>query len=352
MDNVRILEIGQFPLFKRNYPDQTTMIFTGENHAEIDGLDCQVFGPRLLSWLLRSLAQRRWDIVFCHAPVRPVWDRKHGLHHAIVEFLRRIRLVRTLGTCALETGDTPPLVMLDFNDEPGIPGHVFGLLERSLLYFKRELPTDPAKAFLDSAWELRTHPQVMASDFVRRNLTKLRPISIAISEETVRLAKQTRPEKEIDVFFAGSVNSVPRASGLQLLRALQREGYRIEIHGGGLPKRDYLERCAKAWLTLSPEGYGWECFRHYEASLCLSVPVLGPPGILRHEPLLAGLHAIYYSAEGDGLRNAILTALADKPSLNLMASAARAHVLRHHTHTQVTRHILETALAQIRSNAQ
>jgi hypothetical protein len=141
---------------------------------------------------------------------------------------------------------------------------------------------------------------------------------------------------------------MPRARGLEVLRELQREGYRIEIHEGGLPRREYLQRCAKAWLTLSPEGYGWECFRHYEAALCLSVPVLGPPGILRHEPLLAGVHAIYHPAEGDGLRNAVIAALADKPSLTRMSSAARAHVLRHHTHTRVTRHILESALALMR----
>jgi hypothetical protein len=348
MDDLRILEIGQFCLFKRIYPDQTTLVFTGEDLGATDGLDCKIFGPRLLPWLLRSLARSEWDIIVCHVPPRPLWDRKHGLAHALREFIRRVRQVRSLGTYALEATRSPPLVLLDFNDEPGIPGHVLGLLDRCHLYFKRELPTDPAKAFLDSAWELRTHPQVMSSDFVRRSLGKLRPISIAIPEETVRLALQTRPEKEIDVFFAGSVNSTLRATGLEVLKTLRGEGYRIEISEERLPRQEYLERCARSWLTLSPEGYGWECFRHYEASLCLSVPVLSPPGIFRHQPLLPNIHAIYYPAEANGLRDAIVAALGDRSSLESMASAARAHVLRHHTHARVTEHILQTALGKVR----
>ena len=79
----------------------------------------------------------------------------------------------------------------------------------------------------------------------------------------------------------------------------------VDVCEGGLSKGEYLRRCARAWLTWSPEGYGWECLRHYEASLCLSVPVLSPPGILRHFPLQDRVHAIYYAAEGSGLRDAI-----------------------------------------------
>ena len=48
---LRILEIGQFCLFKRNLPAQTTLVFTGENLAEAGGLECRVFGLGLLPWL-------------------------------------------------------------------------------------------------------------------------------------------------------------------------------------------------------------------------------------------------------------------------------------------------------------
>ena len=136
-----------------------------------------------------------------------------------------------------------------------------------------------------------------------------------------------------------------------MLRSLRAQGYAVDVSEGGLSKSEYLARCARAWLTWSPEGYGWECLRHYEASLCLSVPVLSPPGIDRHFPLLDRVHAIYYPAEGDGLRDAMVGALRDKPELETMARAARAHVLRHHTHSKLIEHMLQTAAAEIATRA-
>ena len=344
---LKILEIGQFCLFKRNLPDQTTFVFTGENMSEMSGLDCQIFSLKLLPWLLRSLARGEWDIIFCHAPVRPVWDRKHGLRAAVAELRYRLRHFRTLGTYALRGRHPSPLILLDFNDEPNIPAHMFDLLDRAVLYFKRELPADAAKAFLESTWEHRTHPQVMSSSFVQRNLSKLRPMSATIPESAARMALEMAPGKDVDVFFAGAIHSTQRAAGIPVLRALQAQGYHIDFCEGGLSKREYLARCSRAWLAWSPEGYGWECFRHYEASLCLSVPVLSPPTVSRYCPLQDRVHAIYYPLEGNGLRDAVTEALGNKPALETMAYAARAHTLRHHTHLRVIEHILNSARTAI-----
>lgn len=345
-DQLKILEIGQFSLVKRTLPDRTTLIFTGENRARVEDVEHGLFSPALLPWLLRALANGEWDIVFCHVPVRPLWDRRHGLPAALKGLLRRLVRMRTLGTYALHRRQASPLVMLDFNDEPVIPAHGFHLLERAIVCFKRELPTDKAKVFLGSAPGLRTHRQVMSSPFVGRNLGKLHPISAAVPDATVRMVPENPSGKDVDVFFAGSINSTLRSAGFPVLKALQAEGYRIDVCEGGLPKSEYLARCARAWLTWSPEGYGWECLRHYEAGLCLSVPILSPPGILRHFPLLDGVHAIYYRAEGDGLREAILSALADKSRLEAMARAARAHVLRHHSHSKLVEHMLTVATGE------
>lgn len=345
---LKLLEIGQFCLFKRNMPEQTTMIFTGQDRREADGIDCRVFDLTLLPWLRRELARGAWDLVLCHVPPHPAWEPRYGFPAASAMLLRRLRHIRTFGTYALRAPFPIPLVLLDFNDEPAIPAHSFPLLDRAILYFKRELPADLAKAFLGATRELRTHPEVMASVFVQRNLHKLRPISALVAEDTARLALETSQTKTTDVFFAGSVNSTQRAAGLPVLQALAAQGYRIDICEGGLSKSDYLSRCASAWLTWSPEGYGWECLRHYEASLCRSVPVLSPPGIARYFPLREGVHAIYYPLEGDGLREAMIRALADKPALETMAQAARDHALRHHTHARGIEHMLNTALTETR----
>jgi hypothetical protein len=345
--DLKILEIGQFCLIKRNLPDQTDLIFTGADFAEVAGTDYQTFTPAMLPGLVRDLAQGRWDLVCCYPPARPAWDRSHGFVRALRGLRRHLMDFRTLGTYLLHARATPPLVMLDYNDEPTIPGHIFPLLDRCCVYFKRELPADHAKAFLDASAAHRTHRDVMSSPFVARNLDKLRPVPIAVPEATTRLALATGPDKTTDVFFAGSINSTVRTAGLAQLELLRAAGHAVDLCEGGLTMEDYLARCARAWLTWSPEGYGWDCFRHYEASLCGSVPVMNQPGIFRYRPLLERAHAVYYPVEGNGLRDALANALADKPTLAAMAAAARAHVLAHHTHARVVEYILDTALDRL-----
>lgn len=55
------------------------------------------------------------------------------------------------------------------------------------------------------------------------------------------------------------------------------------------------------------------------------------PTIRRHAPLEHGEHCYYYAPEPGGLSAAIRAALADKAKLERMATAARQHVLDHHT---------------------
>jgi hypothetical protein len=147
------------------------------------------------------------------------------------------------------------------------------------------------------------------------------------------------------VFFAGSPShSSVRLQGCAELAALKAQGYAIDVGPGGLAQAEYLARCARAWLTWSPEGYGWECYRHYEASMCRSVPLVSQPTILRHRPLEDGVHALSYRPEAGGLGAAIVAALADKAALATMADAARAHALRFHTHLRACEYILWTVL--------
>ena len=115
--------------------------------------------------------------------------------------------------------------------------------------------------------------------------------------------------------------------------------------------------CARSWLVWSPEGLGWDCFRHYEAAAAGSVPVINVPSITCDRPLMHGQHAIYYASEcrgpsmihgdfrhiTDGLVPTVLQALKDRASLAAMGQEARAFVLREHTHQALVRRLMETA---------
>jgi hypothetical protein len=341
----RILEIGEFSLFKRNLPAQTTFVFTGDNPARVRDLEHAPFGPAMAPGLLRALRRGAFDVVFAHPPARPAWDRSRGLPHAAAGLLRRLVRWRSFGTALLRARPAAAFAVLDFHDASTIPPPALALLEACDVYFKRELPFDAARAFRGVAARYAAPPDVVRDPWFRRHAGKLAPLSLAVSEDTARRALATGGSKSTDVFFAGSLaHSSLRSQGAAELEALATRGVVVDLCAGGLDTDAYLARCARARLAWSPEGYGWECFRHYEAALCGAVPVLSPPAILRHRPLEDGVHAFMYRPEAGGLAATILRALADPPALARMAAAARAHALEHHTQLRACERILDTTL--------
>ncbi|HZC57532.1 MAG TPA: glycosyltransferase [Xanthobacteraceae bacterium] len=76
---------------------------------------------------------------------------------------------------------------------------------------------------------------------------------------------------------------------------------------------------------------GWDCYRHYEAPLAFSVPVISAPTIVRQFPLIHGEHCFYYFCDEPGsLANAVMRALDDRQRLRNMAEAARELVIARH----------------------
>src|SRR5262249_22894590 len=129
-----------------------------------------------------------------------------------------------------------------------------------------------------------------------------------------------------------SVNSsTVRLEGLAELRALSARRPGIVIADARLPFDEYLRTMSRSWLTWSPEGFGWDCIRHYEAAVCQSVPIINRPTIIRHHPLEEGIHAFHYDPDVPGALTAVIEqALANLPRLQEMAIAARNHVARFH----------------------
>jgi hypothetical protein len=141
------------------------------------------------------------------------------------------------------------------------------------------------------------------------------------------------PAKTRDVFVAMSIDgrTTVRNEGIQQLRELARNGIVIDFVEQWMSRSEYLERMAKSWLTWSPEGYGWDCFRHYEAPIAYSVPIINSPTIVRSAPLIDGVHAFYYQPDdAQSLSHTIRTALVDKQRLREMAQLARNHIFDHH----------------------
>jgi hypothetical protein len=345
---LRILELGDMSLLKSCFPNQSTFIFTGAgSQAPPPGIAYRPFSPATFVEILRGLHRRDWDLIFCYPPATPLWDCRRGAVGALSSLSRMIFRFRTLGAYAGRVGGIP-LVVIDLNDTRRVPAPCLPLLDRSVLYFKRELPLDPAKSLFDVTPQFRSHDRVMTSRFYERNRSKLKPVSASVPDAIAEMAQSIRSEKSVDVFFAGSLNSEIRRRGFEELRLLSERGIVVDVSSGGLSRREYLQRCARSWLTWSPEGYGWECFRHYEASLCGSVPILNAPSITRYAPLEDGVHAIMYPDRPGGLVQTVETALSQKPALASIADSARLHALSHHTHGRICEHIVGLSLDLVR----
>jgi hypothetical protein len=89
---------------------------------------------------------------------------------------------------------------------------------------------------------------------------------------------------------------------------------------------------------------GWDCFRHYEAMLAGSVPLMTYPTILQHLAPIHGKHCFYFAPEPGGLTRALEHALSLKAQLPQMAEAGRQLILEHHTFPKLREYVIHETL--------
>lgn len=195
----------------------------------------------------------------------------------------------------------------------------------------------------------------------QEHLSKMRPISLGTRQNMIvpRLEfaetfhrKMQHADKTCDVFFAGHLeHSGLRTHGLSLLKELADEGYRIKILSAPVEINKFWEEMSKAYLIYSPEGLGWDCIRHYEASLVQSVPVINHPTTRRHQGLQSGRHCFFYEPFCDSLKTVIKSALVDKDKLLEMGAAAQHWVTENHVPGARGRYVIEETLHTHRQNS-
>ncbi len=321
-----------------------------------EGTDCYTAGPRpdayapflgpiRLLRLLLALRRGAYDLLVIHPAQSAPWAPR-TLRTALVRARLKAPLALFAGfarrlICRFHN---VPIATLDIADSFGIRRHNFRLLDVSRVYFKRELPVDRWRVFFRSGhWDLPGR-RWRAKETPQQRLAKLKPIGIGLvpPPPTPPVGKTT------DIFFAGEVspNSTVRSDGIAELKALAAEGYAIDVPDGRLAPDEFRARMAAACLAWSPEGYGWDCFRHYEAAALGTVPLINYPTILRHAPLRDGETCVLYAPEPGGLADAARRALADKPRLAAMGEAARQHTLAHNTYRALSDYVTATVLGR------
>ena len=347
----RILEIGEDSRMCHAFADTTEFFSTFIEYSESNKPPATTLvSAKSLLALSRRLSTPDIDLIVVHASQQGLLD---GIMRTIFRrstLQGHLPIFRTVAQQLLRLTGNAPMAVLDMQDSRSILACNRHLLRSATLYFKRELPPD--------RWQLLTRSGKAPTFRFRRNsshqeaLSRIRPLSLGIPADVLRCETATSisNSKDIDVFFAGRLkwSSTVRERGADELAQLSKEGLRIEIGEDRMSPPDYLARCARAWLVWAPEGYGWDCFRAYEAALAGSVPLVSRQTIERHQPFMENEHCIYYDLEPGQLAHAVRQSLKDRDRLLKMAQKARDHVLRHHTPQALAHHIVETTLSTAR----
>jgi hypothetical protein len=328
---------------------QDMKIFFSHPEAEFlhTGVGRDVFGvqKRPSRQILADVKSEKYDLVIAGSSRFPNFNPRKGflenLVNAAGKFLRHPHLLA--GQFPYKKVSTR-LVGLDCECCPIIDNRRFRDLDLSICYFKRDLPQNPCNAFL------YTHPKTECSGNVlqtapfNRWVPKLRPISLGIADSMAAKLSAIESTKKTDVFFAGQLSSRPnRLAGIGQLERLKSEGFKIDIATERLSHDEFIQRCAQAYLVWSPEGFGWDCYRHYEVGMAGSVPLMQSPPIHCYAPFMNDEHAIYYYVEGDHLAVRVRQALQNRVRLAGMGQAARQHILKWHTHGALSRYVIEEA---------
>src|SRR5205823_5949190 len=103
---------------------------------------------------------------------------------------------------------------------------------------------------------------------------------------------------------------------------------------------EYLTLMSRSYLTLSPEGYGYNGFRHYEAMLVGSVPLINRPDPPIVHDFQDGQNCVLYSPMRGDVNEVVKAALRDKGALLEMASGLREFVVARHSMQAVGKYLL------------
>jgi hypothetical protein len=327
-DGLRVLEIGHFHYAKWRRPDHTMLVWCGMTTPPAEHQTVSLF---TLPGILWRLAAGRDDLVIVYVEQWAPWHWKHVRRLVSPRpdrVLAKLALVQLLRFAPVKA----PLIVIDLTEWGFIHRYNEFLLDKARYWFKRELPLDRWRVFRRSSGGGLPASRFRRNPANRRRLETLRPLSIGCMPDKDLVPPAPR-EKTADIFVAVSAvgSATVRDDGLRGLRALGAEGVVVDHPASRLDLAAYYERMAGAWLTWSPFGFGADCFRHYEAPLAWSVPVIPRLPIVRQYPLIEGVHCVYYDPDDpEGLASAVRRALADKDRLRRMAAAARELVLAHH----------------------
>ena len=143
-----LLVIGRAAYVDGLFPDDRTQLF------DTSGFD-NVRSPHLpgLKALGEAIGGNQFDLILCEANHRPPWSMNalSRLLFSRKTLQGRASLMPNFGQQLLRRRTSIPIGIIDHEDRPTIEAADLYLLSRCRFYFKREMPTDSWKLFMNTA---------------------------------------------------------------------------------------------------------------------------------------------------------------------------------------------------------
>ncbi len=320
----RILELSRDPLFKAVYPDRTDWVQVGSpiepfgRHAGHASFERTHFIEAMTRLSVRAYdfavfpAIRNWVPADENQPYRAL------LRKSLVWTASR-RVPRSL-TGAVFGLEQLPFILRDVSDFPDLDESGSKLFPGAALYSKREVLEEDLHS-------VSTPPLVYTP----------MPLELEPYDSVGPV------EKKVDVFYAARLNSDLRREAHRVLEALSQGGVTVDMPEERLDFAAYLRRMSAARLVVSPRGQGEHCYRHYEALLLGSVPVINRPLRPVHYELQHQETCLFYEPGPDGLRQQIFDALSDPAVLAEIAERGSELVRANHSKQSICMELMYRA---------
>jgi hypothetical protein len=243
-----------------------------------------------------------------------------------------------------------PWALMERNDQCLIRDGNHLLFHLATRVFVRELLQNRYEifqAYREGSERMRLWPKAFrCGPQVPLDLGKILPISLGWRSGEIHAEPSL--EKIHDIIFCGQTSMrTPRMAAVsELKESARREGWRF-FCPERLTQEEFHRECARAWLCLSPSGNGWDCYRHYEALLTGSVPLINYPWIERYAPMEDGKHCFFFSVERGHLTEVVHKALGEKERLKSMARAGEELTRKYHSGNALRNYVIQETLQAV-----
>lgn len=331
--------------------------FRGAAEHDVDRLDCgpeaDADGPFRFRWkeVIRRIRRKEYDLAVVTDRKHCFWKPGAGVISGLVRFgkaalieprrLAHLQIPRELSKVGI------PWSLLERNDQCLIREGNHLLFHLAKRVFVRELLQNRFEifqAYREGNNQMRLWPKAFrAGPRVPLAIEKIRPISLGWRPKSI--LAEPAAEKAHDIIFCGQeAMRTPRMAAVSELKESARQAGWKFFCPEKLSQEEFHRECARAWLCLSPSGNGWDCYRHYEALLTGSVPLINYPWIERYAPLEDGRHCLFYSVERGHLTEVVKKALNNKNLLRSMADQGAERVCKYHSHRALRNYVIHETL--------